>query len=122
MKNLSYTELEVQGYMVSPLFCKDQISLLLSLRTRTVRGIRTHFGNLFPDKCCPLPDCNEMDSLQHVLECRVLLELQRHSVTTNTITYMDVFSSDTSKQHEVTAVYAELLDARQTLMIEDDRT
>ena len=38
MDNIKYTKYEVSPYMRSPLFTQEQASVLLSLRTRTVRG------------------------------------------------------------------------------------
>ena len=53
-----------QPYIVN--WTRDQASLMLALRTRTVRGIRTDFGNMFLDKTCPLPGCLEADSLSRL--------------------------------------------------------
>ena len=48
----------LQSYMQSELFNEEMASLLLALRTRTVRGIRSDFGEIFPDKSCPLEGCS----------------------------------------------------------------
>ena len=44
---------------------REQSSLLLAMRTRSVRGIRSDFGDMFLDKLCPLENCQEPDSLPH---------------------------------------------------------
>ena len=42
--HMKYTHLETQPYMCSLL--REDSSMLLSLRTRNVRGIRTDFGDM----------------------------------------------------------------------------
>ena len=69
----------LQPYMQSELFNEEMASLLLALRTRTVRGIRTDFGEMFPDKSCPLEGCSLPDSLCHILVCTVLTGAARSS-------------------------------------------
>ena len=38
MDNINYTKYELSPYMRSPLFTQEQASVLLALKTRTVRG------------------------------------------------------------------------------------
>ena len=92
---------------------RDQSSLLLALRTRTVRGIRSNFGNMFLDKKCPLPGCSALDSLPHTLACRVL----QGSVTEPSIVqYGDIFSPDLTVQREAVARFSRILEARDTIL------
>ena len=64
--NIKYSKLDMQPYMKSELFTKDNISFLLSLQSRTVRGIRNDFGEYFkPHLSCPLY-LNHLDSLPEV--------------------------------------------------------
>ena len=49
MKNVKYRNLELQNYLKSPLFDRKQAQMLLSLRTRTVRGIKTDFKGIYQD-------------------------------------------------------------------------
>ena len=95
MDKIEYTGLfDLQPYMQSSLFDEKMVSLLLALRTRTVRGIRCDFGGMFPDKSCPLENCSLPDSLSHILVCRELVgEMQSSSVE-----YRDVFSADVQLQ------------------------
>ena len=46
MKNLQYEKFEVSKYLSSPLFSRNSRWLLLSLRTRTVCGIRSDFPGI----------------------------------------------------------------------------
>ena len=69
MDNLSY-QINYQKQPYLERLSSDQSSLLLALRTRTYRGIRSDFGEMFPSKDCPLNGCLEADSLPHTLVCR----------------------------------------------------
>ena len=72
MDNITYmSSFMPQSYMLT--MTRDQSSLLMALRTRTLRGIRTDFGDMFMDKHCPLPGCLAIDSIPHLLICPVLL-------------------------------------------------
>ena len=62
---------EKSEYLNSPLFNAESLQLLLALRTRTVRGIKNDFRDLYTDIKCPFK-CDEDDITKHVLECRVL--------------------------------------------------
>ena len=57
VRTIRYCKLELSQYMESPIFSSDNAKLLLALRTRTVNGIRTDFGNMFTTQFCPL--CGE---------------------------------------------------------------
>ena len=102
----------LQAYMQSELFNEEMASLLLALRTRTVRGIRSDFGEMFPDKSCPLEGCSLPDSLGHILACTVLNGTARSS----TVQYSHVFSGDLQLQWEATTHYSQLLEAREALL------
>ena len=87
---------------------KDHASLLLALRTRTVRGIRRDFGDMYPDKQCSQPD-----SLPHTLSCR---ELQEAMEAPSLVHYKEVFSQDTEVQQETVERIALLLEARDKIL------
>ena len=106
----------LQPYMVN--WTREQSSLLLALRTRTVRGIRTDFGNMFLDKTCPLPGCLEADSLSHVLVCTALQAAVHPSVQTDVqwpVQYGDVFPDCLETQAAAVAIFSQLLEARTKL-------
>ena len=85
----------------------------MALRTRTVRGIRSDFGDMFLDKTCPLENCLELDSLPHLLACRVLQGAVPRSPS---VQYGDVFSPDQGRQEEATVQFGQLLAARDKLL------
>jgi hypothetical protein len=112
MDNLSYLDsFSPQPYL--DILTRKQSSLLMALRTRTVRGIRTDFGDLFPSKQCPLPGCLEPDSLSHTLVCQVLVGADsQHSL----VQYGDVFSSSVAVQQQAVARFEVLLEIRERLL------
>ena len=77
MNGIQYTDsLDLQSNLQSPLFTREEASLLLALRTRTVRGVRSNSGDMYPDKACPMDGCSEPDSFQHNLVCTALAPAQ----------------------------------------------
>ena len=116
MENLHYVSFETAPYLKSPLFNSTDISLLLALRTRTVRGIRNDFGGLYNDKLCPLK-CGDTDTLKNVLTCKSLL--QKHSTTeisNGDIRYEDIFGADIKKQKRITELFKQLLEIRNQIL------
>ena len=72
IKDIEYKKLEVQGYMTSPLFSDNEVSLLYALRSRAV-VCKMNYRNKYKedDLLCIL--CKEeSDSQPHILLCRVL--------------------------------------------------
>ena len=118
LDDMQYDSFQLQPYLQSPLFTAEQASLLLALRTRTVRGIRSDFGEMFPEKGCPLPGCEEQDSLQHLQDCVVLRDLVPEKE--GEARYKLVFSKDLQEQKEATDLYHQLLEARQIILEEQD--
>ena len=102
---------DLQPYLQSPMFTREESSLLLALRTLSVRGVRSDFGEMYSDKTCPLTGCMEPDSLAHILVCSVL-----SSDKDQTAQYSDVFSSSEELQWAVTARYRRLLAERERLL------
>ena len=54
MNYLKYDKLEISQYMKSPLFNSTSVQMLLSLRTRTVCGVRNDFRGMYQDFLCPM--------------------------------------------------------------------
>jgi hypothetical protein len=101
MENVKYEQFEMSSYLKSPLFKIDDISLLLALKTRTVRGIRNDFGGLYPDKTCPL-GCGDLDTLQNILTCSVLQKDDNSTdISTSVINYEDIFCGDMKDMNKV---------------------
>ena len=121
MDDIMYTNSFMpQPYMVN--WTREQSSLMMALRTRTVRGIRTDFGNMFLDKTCPLPGCLEADSLSHVLVCTALQAVVHPSVQTDVqrpAQYGAVFSDCLEIQAAAVARFSQLLEERTKLTLRD---
>ena len=116
MQNIKYKQFETASYMTSPKFSNENVSLLLALRTRTVRGIRNDFGGLYTDKTCPL-GYGEIDTLPNILTCEVLK--QQHTskyLSSCDIKFEDIFSSDIMRQQQVTELYRQLLEVRNKII------
>ena len=112
MDNISYeNSFNCQPYLHT--LTRDQSSLLLALRTRTVRGIRSDYGDMFPNKQCPLPDCSEPDTLSHTLACKVLVGSDTEP---SLVRYGDVFSSSVPLQRTAVDRFEELLKTRERIL------
>ena len=116
MKNIEYERFDIVPYLKSPLFNDEKRSLLLALRTRTVRGIRNDFRGLYKSNTCPL-ECGEIDTIENILTCSVLRNYHRsNEVTTEVIKYEDIFSQDISRQQKVTELYYQLINTRNKII------
>ena len=116
MRNIEYTTFEVQDYLKSPIFTSDNHSTLYALRTRTVRGIRSDFGQMYQDQSCPL-GCGDSDTLPNILTCSILNnKSQSESPATNCVKFEDIFSNDVVKQKEITQLYSQLLKVREEIL------
>ena len=92
---------------------RAQSSLLLALRTRTVRCIRSDYGDIFLDKQRPLPGCSEPDSLPHTLACQVLVGTDAKP---SLVRYGDVFSNGVPLQLTAVAGFQQLLQTREGIL------
>ena len=98
-------------------------TLLYPKQTRCSRGFSSNtsqegFYNMFLDKTCPLENCLKLDSLPHLLACRVLQGAVPRSPS---VQYGDVFSPDQGRQEEATVLFGQLLAARDKLPETDAR-
>ena len=116
MENLEYKTFTLQPYLSSPQFTSEEASLLLALRTRTVRGIRSDFGQMYPDKQCPMPGCEEQDSISHTLDCGVIRGELEDVEDFAGVGLVDVFSSKIEEQKKVVGVYGTVLDMRERIL------
>ena len=92
--------------------------MLLALRTRTVRGIRTDLEEMFVDKLCPLL-CGEQDTLENLLKCDGLkddIPEERQQVM-----FRNIYSEDLEPQKAATIAYSEHLEMRDLPPLEEAR-
>ena len=112
MNNVHYDKFEISKYLNSPLFSRNDRFLLLALRTRTLRGIRSDFPGLYKDRMCPL-GCGDLDTIPNILTCSILKNLHKSDgVAIGKLQYEDIFSNDIQKQKQVTDLYDKLLEIR----------
>ena len=116
IKDIEYKKLEVQGYMTSPLFSDNEVSLLYALRSRAV-VCKMNYRNKYKedDLLCIL--CKEeSDSQPHILLCRVLQsKLESIDLVAHKVNYNDIFE-DTLRQKVIVTIFEKLLTIRETLM------
>ena len=114
IRHIQYDNLVQQQYLTSAHLDNEEASLLFSLRSKTVRGIKRNFSILYKDNnmMCELCKTNE-DSQEHCLQCPELLRnitnVKKH------IKYEQLFGS-LIDQIEVTQYFKQLLDIRTKLM------
>ena len=116
MDNITYTNnFQTQPYITS--ISRKMSSLLMALRMRTCRGIRSDFGDMFPNKECPWAGCSQPDSLPHTLACQVLLAAVPEP---SAVQYGDVFSDNVAVQEVAVNRFALLLEAREQIQDRQD--
>ena len=119
-RNIKYSKLEMQTYLCSALFSKENIGMLFSLRSRTVRTIRNDFQEQYkPSLSCPL--CSKhIDSLPEILNCvKLKYEIQglpaEAQLSINQTKYDDIFLG-VVQQKKATDTYTILLNLREKLL------
>ena len=116
MKNLIYDKFDMSQYLRSPLFDRNSRCLLLALRTRTVRGVKSGFPGIYRDKLCPV-GCGENDTIPNILTCKVLRQYHFSEATSiGPVQYEDIFSEDVYKQKQVTKLFENLLEIRNQIL------
>ena len=112
MDNIGYeNSLYCQPYLHTP--TRAQSSLLLALRTRTVRGIRSNYGDMFPNKLYLLPDCSKPDTLTHTVACQVLVGSDTEP---SLVRYGNMFSKSVPLQRTTVTRFEELLQTRERIL------
>ena len=116
MKKLIYEKLELQPYLIEPLFNEESRNLLLRLRTRTVNGIKADFKGIYREISCSL-GCDEKDTLENILKCKVLIShYKTKQLSHGPIMYEDIFSRNITKQKETTELFRESIELRNEII------
>ena len=106
----------MQSYLNDHTMSKDDISLLFALRTKTVRGIRNDFGNMFHTNICPL--CNQhVDTIPALMDCQELLAVPRTGAQ-----YEDIFCPSVDIQRAAVLQYRSLIQARDRILEWEEET
>ena len=85
-----------------------EVSLLLSLRSRTAREFKANFPYNI-EQLCPF-GCEELDTQEHCLLCE---KAYPNSLRNPDIVYDDIFSDDSAKQLAAVKLIATLLERRE---------
>ena len=121
VQHIQYKQLEIQQYMTSPMFTNGEVDMLHALRSRCT-DCKVNFKQKYihTNLKCSLCD-NEDEDQQHILVCTVIKNyLQSKNVSVNNVIYQDIFSSDITKQKEITTLYMELFKIR-TMLLNDSQ-
>ena len=125
VKNIKYEKLEVQPYLTSQLFNNQETRLLTALRSRTHKGFKHNFSNLYgghiqcPLNCSEDPENPNIDSQQHLLECsKVLQEFETSDISNEKVNYNDIFGANTKKHKEHAVLFLQLLEIKEKLIEE----
>ena len=106
----------MQNYMCAPNMNSEDIALLFALRTRTVRGIRSDFGEMFSSDQCPL--CLETphkDTIPALLTCPSLCHIKSDGTE-----YEQIFSASVELQKKSMKHFRALLSERETQLTRED--
>ena len=124
MLDIPYEKYATQEYLKSTQFSNDEVCLLASLRSHTLRGIRHNFKNMYQnDSNCPL-QCWEPgsqpapDDQEHILSCK-RLDLKTNTLASNKILYWDIYG-DVSAQKCVTSLFRHKLDRREEILTKEE--
>ena len=108
IRDIKYHNIKMQSYMCAPDMSSEDIALLFALRTRTVRGIRSDFGEMFSSDQCPL--CIEnphKDTLKELIKCPSLAQIQSDGTE-----YEQIFSTSVEVQKKAMKQFRALLTER----------
>ena len=109
-KAVRHNDLRMQPYMIDQTMDPDDISLLFALRTKTVRNIRSDFGNMYGSDLCPL--CKQhVDTIPALLQCQELLAVPRTGAV-----HEDIFSPSVDLQKSAVIQFQALLQARDRIL------
>ena len=119
VKDVQFSKLETQKYMLSPVFSNEEVNTLYSLRSRSIE-CKANFRNKYEegDVLCPLCKIH-IDDQRNMLQCpEILKKLKTNEVAKDAIKYEDIFESD-KKQKEITSLFIKVIKIRKNIIEED---
>ena len=123
VREIKYEALGIQQYMLSSEFSNKEVSLLINLRSYSVRGIRMNFSswcksNLGCPLGCRMEDSREIqDDQEHLLQCKPILEklTLEELYNINNLSYKDI-SKDVKHQKQSVKLFSKALEIRKQLL------
>ena len=117
VRDIQYSNLEIQAYMTCPTFTNDEVNMLHALRSRST-DCKTNFRQkyILTNMLCSLCG-DENEDQQHLLRCKLLAKhFKEEELTEGAAKYEDIFSQNVRKQKVITMIYLKLFEIRSKLM------
>ena len=95
VKDIQYSNLDIQTYMTCPTFTNDKVNMLHALRSRST-DCKTNYKQKYIHSNLLCSFCgDENDDQQHLLRCKVLAKhFKGEDVTDGAAEYEDIFSQN----------------------------
>ena len=119
VRDVQFSKLETQKYLISPLFTNEEVNTLYSLRSRSVE-CKNNFKNRYKegDELCPLCD-KHIDDQKNMLQCPVIIEeVKTNEVAKEEIKYEYIFENP-EKQKAIASLFVKYIGIRKKIMEED---
>ena len=103
------------------MFTNNEVELLSKLRSKNIdikcnfKTKYSPFNNIEKLKCS-LKKCNELETQEHLMQCKEILNIFNQKYDMTGIRYRDMFSKQLKKQRNLTKLYKILLDIRSKLL------
>ena len=116
VKDIKYEKYTCQEYLKSSKFSFEEASILVALRSKTVKDIKSNIRSFSQnDQLCPL--CMKIvDTQEHCLECPKLKSIIKP--TEMHINYNQIYSQSESEQKAVASLFLTILERRNLLLQE----
>ena len=131
VKDIKYNELKSQEYLTSGIFTNEEISILSSLRSHTLRTIKCNFKHLYvgnlncPLLCTPEGKTPYDDTQKHLIACNIILgslSVGQKTIAVNTIKYEDIYSENIYKQKAIVSLVIQCINIRNSLLENSKRS
>ena len=105
--------MEKQEYLKSKFLSKKQKTMLFNLRFR-MTNMKVNFKNMYTEYTCDLCK-NDNDSIQHCLECPILIDNCPELYNDRMVSFNDLFGS-VERQIRAMKLYEKILAKREELL------
>ena len=103
-----------QEYLTSKLFSNQQCFLIFAMKSKTLRGVKANFKNLYSDNTlCPLCE-RSIDTQEHIAHCQVL----KNCIAGENVINYSHLTGTLEQQSSFIASYEKLLEVRDELLLE----
>ena len=121
IKNIKYRNFKIQSYMSSKIFTNAEVELLSKLRSKNI-DVKCNFKTKFSPKNnieklkCTMTNCNELETQEHLMQCKPILTILNRKYDMSGISYEDMFSKQLKKQRNITKLFKILIEIRTKLL------